>query len=248
MKGLVFGLAGLACLGLARSASADVPGQVLLESARLQRCEKSNRIHLRAVVGGSWLNRHFDGDTVNTTNVEMGLAAYWRNVFARADGNLSVDDDHLFGSNAETHGYGASIGYQRRIGGGLVIGAWGGYQNQDTDITSDFDDGEDFDDGVRGPVIGIGANYSIPGSGGSSRWSIFGGGRYLPAQDESSGFHRIGVRANDGFELGFGVRYWVTKDWNVDIGAVYRNYALDTPVGTRNLEDIQPRLTVGFNF
>jgi hypothetical protein len=248
MKGLVFGLAAVACLGLARSASADIPGEALQESHYLEKLEKSHHIRLRANLGGSWLNRHFDGETVNTTNVELGLNGYYKNWFVRADGNLSVDDDHLFNTNVETHAYSGAVGYQHRFCGCLVGGAWIGYSNLDTDLTSDFSDGEDFDDGMRGPLFGLGLNYTIGGPNHPSRWSVFGGGRYLFAQDESSGFHRLGISANDGFELGLGFRYQVNKAWNVDLGATYRRLSVDTPVGNRSIEDIQPRLVVGYNF
>lgn len=248
MKGLVFGLAAVACVGLARSASADIPGEALQESHRLEMFEKSHRIHLRGNLGASYLNRHFDGETINTTNIELGLNAYFKDWFVRADGNLSVDDDHRFGNNFETHGYAVSVGYQRRLCNCVVLGGWMGYQNLDTDITSDFPDGQDFDDGVRGAVLGLGFNYTIGGPSHPSRWSIFGGGRYLFAQDESNGFRRVGVSANDGFEAGLGFRYQVNKAWNVDLGATYRRLSVDTPVGNRAIEDIQPRLVVGYNF
>lgn len=243
IKGLVFGTAALALLGGAGAAKADLPAEALQGSAHLKESRATGRLNGRFQVGGGFLNRDAStGESFDNWNINFGAVGYWKNWFLRADGGLSVSGDNLFGADYDSSEYSFALGHEFAAGNELTWAPWVGYGNFNTSVSGPFFDA---DFGLRGPLVGVGLNWTPRSNGKLGRLSVFGGFRYFFLTSASDDFHDAGVEGCDGYEFGGGLRYRFTRNWFATAGASYRRFNVDFFGSSEHITDVNATLSVG---
>lgn len=243
MKGLVFGAAAIALLGGAGAANADAPGEALQGAPRLRESKAANRLHGRFQVGGSWKQNENDaGDTLENWQVNFGGVGYYRGWFLRGDGGLSVSDDEFLGADVGSSDYSFALGHEFAAGRDLTWGPWMGYGNTNLSFDGVFGDR---DEGISGPFVGIGFNWTPSVKGKSGRLSVFGGFRYHFLSEASDDLNAFGVEGCDGYEFGGGFRYQFTNSWYATLAASWRRDNLSTFLGDADATQVNAFLNVG---
>jgi opacity protein-like surface antigen len=192
----------------------------------------------------------FNGSSDGFSSFRLGpeITFSYQKFFLTGSYLHSVTSEDLGDDETCSYGYNVHLGYATSVGRNLILAPVVGYGGEYTKLESKIGNFH-ADEGVHGVSFGVLFNYTLPYDmmlKPYPKWMVFGSGLYYPSLSVTDDFGNID--GDEGWAVGFGVRYNVDRRSSLAAIFNYREFNASGPGVDVNVRDWSAGLTYTYAF